>query len=196
MLFERASIKVLSLWCPFLNVPPKEKKRRGHLYQSLPIKKVDIDGPSEYYDHLAAICDYLEITLNPDICVQRWGKCVIPGDITLRSRMSEEAGWASRSSRYFEAQEEGSIFGEALAFYYLPEQDHRFVVYHQLVETVDVLGRWCGVWSEDCMVLNISSITKLVGIWKYGLKVHILRKHAGLEMLDAEEYGTEEQQEE
>ena len=64
------------------------------------------------------------------------------------------------------------------------------------METVDVLGRWCGVWSEDCMVLNISSITKLVGIWKYGLKVHILRKHAGLEMLDAEEYGTEEQQEE
>ena len=52
------------------------------------------------------------------------------------------------------------------------------------------------MWSEDCMVLNISSITKLVGIWKYGLKVHILRKHAGLEMLDAEEYGTEEQQEE
>ena len=92
MLFERASIKVLSLRYPFLNVPPKEKKRRGHLYQSLPIKKVDIDGPSEYYDHLAAICDYLKITLNPDICVQRWGKCVIPGDITLRSRMSEEAG--------------------------------------------------------------------------------------------------------
>jgi hypothetical protein len=113
--------------------------------------------------------------------------CVIPGEITLRSRISEELGQASRSSRYFEAQGEGPIFGEALAFYFLPDNGWSLVVYHQLVKTIDVLGRWCGEWSKDCMVLKISSLTKLVGIWKWeqGLepRVHILRKHAGLDIV-------------
>lgn len=59
---------------------------------SIAIKKVEIDHPSDHYDHLAAICDYLGIVLDTTIPIQRWGKCVIPGDITLRSRMSEEVG--------------------------------------------------------------------------------------------------------
>jgi hypothetical protein len=195
MLYERASIKVLSLQFPFLNISPKEKRKRGHLHQSLPIKKVEIDHPSEYYDHLATICDYLEVTLDTDINIQRWGKCVIPGDITLRSRISEEVGLASRSSRYFEAQKEGLIFGEALAFYTLPDKESSLVVYHELVEMVDVHGRWCGEWSEDFMVMETSSLSKLVGIWEYGQRVHILRKHVGLDLLDLEEYGMEEQEE-
>jgi hypothetical protein len=192
MLYERACIRVLTLRFPFLKISPKEKTRRGHLYQSLPIKKVEIDHPSEYYDHLAAICDYLGITLDTDISIQRWGKCVIPGDITLRSRMSEEAGQASRSSRYFESQEAELTFGEALAFYSLPDREKGFVVYHKLVETFDVHGRWCGKWSEDIMVMETSSLSKLVGIWKYGPRVHILRKHVGLDLLDLEEYEMEE----
>jgi hypothetical protein len=122
MLYERANNKVLTLHYPSISIPSKQKRKREHLYQSLSIKKAEIEGPSEYYDHLAAICDYLEVTMDLDLAVQRWGKCVIPGDITLRSRISEEVGQASRSSRYFEAQdEEGLIFGEALAFYFLPE---------------------------------------------------------------------------
>jgi hypothetical protein len=36
---------------------------------------------------------------------------------------SEKAGAASRSSRYFEAQEGGFIIGGALAFYSVPEPD-------------------------------------------------------------------------
>jgi hypothetical protein len=122
------------------------------------------------------------------------GKVQNSKDITLRSRLSEEAGAASRSSRYFEAQEGGFIIGEALAFYSVPEHDCNLVVYNQLEETVDVLNRWCGKWSEDCEVLETSSITQLVGVWEWKSKVHILRKHAGLEMLDAEE-GVEEQEE-
>ena len=47
---------------------------------------------------------------------------MIPGGITLRSRMSEKAGQASRSSRYFEAKlEKQLIFGEAIAFYFIPD---------------------------------------------------------------------------
>jgi hypothetical protein len=194
MLYERACIRVLTLRFPFLKISPKEKTKRGHLYQSLPIKKVEIDHPSEYYDHLATICDHLEIMLDTDISIQRWGKCVIPGDITLRSRMSEEAGQASRSSRYFEAQEVGLTFGEALAFYTLPDRGKSLVVYHKLVNTVDVHGRWCGEWSEDLMVMETSRLSKLVGIWEYRQRVHILRKHVGLDLLDLED-GMEEQEE-
>ncbi len=79
--------------------------------------------------------------------------------------MSEEAGLASRSSRYFEAQEEGPIFGQAIAFYSLSEYNYSLVVYHQLVERVDVLGRWSGEWSEDYMVLKTSSL----GVEEYGI---------------------------
>jgi hypothetical protein len=193
MLFERANTKALTLHYPSLIICPKEKRKREHLYQLLSIKKAEIESPSEYYDHLAAIWDYLEVHFDMEIKMQRWGKCILPRDVTLRSKISEEAGLASRSSRYFEAQ--GSIFGEALAFYSLPDDNCSLVVYHQLVETVDVLGRWCGEWSKDYMVLETSSLTALVGVWEWELRVHILRKHTGLEMLDAEEYGVEEEEE-
>jgi hypothetical protein len=123
MLYERACIRVLSLRFSSLKIPPKEKRDRGHLYQSIAIKKVEIAHPSDHYHHLAAIFDHLETPLDPAVPIQRWGKCVIPGDMTLRSRMSEEVGRASRSSRYFEAQGKSDsdepVFGEALAFYSL-----------------------------------------------------------------------------
>ncbi|KAH8999573.1 hypothetical protein EDB92DRAFT_1756576, partial [Lactarius akahatsu] len=102
----------------------------------------------------------------------------------------------SRSSRHFEAQgEEGPIFGEALAFYFLQDYGYSLVVYHELEGMRNVLGRWCGEWSEECMVLKTSSIITLVGIWAWGSKVHILRKHPGLDMLSSSEHGIEEQDE-
>ena len=196
MLFERANNKALILHYPCLKIIQK-KKEKAHLYQSLPIKKGELEGPSEYYNHIAAICDYLEIPLNIDIKTKRWGKCIIPGGITLRSRMSENAGQASRSSRYFEVEEKKQlIFGEAIAFYFLPDHDCNLVVYDELVNTFDVHGRWCGEWSTECMVLKTASITKLVGIWEHNSQVHILRRHAGLDMLTGEEYGVEEEIEE
>jgi hypothetical protein len=198
MLYERASIRVLTLRFPDLKIPPKEKRKRGHLYQIMAIKPVEINSPSDHYDHLAVIFDYLNIPMNTDIPIHRWGKCVIPKDITLRSRMSEEVGQTSRSSRYFEAQgadSEELIFGEALAFYSLEmaEKEYNFVVYHELLKTHDVHGRWCGKWSEDPVAMETSSISKLVGIWKYRERVHILRRHVGLDLLDLEEYGMEEE---
>lgn len=156
---------------------------------------MEITSPSEHYDHLAAICDFFEFPLDTDMPIVRWGKCVIPGDITLRSRISEEAGLASRSSRYFESQGGGLVFGEALAFYHLPQNDCSVVVYHELVNMVDVMGRSCGEWSEEFMVMETFRITKLVGIWEYGPRVHILRKHVGLDLLDVEEDEIEEQEE-
>ena len=197
MLFERANGKVLRLRYPSLAICPKEKRRRGHLYQSIHVTRAEMNGPSEHYHHLAAICDYLQVRFDLDLPLQRWGKCIIPGDVTLRSKLSELRGQASRSCRYFEAQKEDvPVFGEALAFYFLPNHDCSLVVYHELVDKDKVLGRWFGEWSKDHMVMETSSVSKLVGIWRWKQRVHILRQHAGLEMLDVEEYGTEEQEEE
>jgi hypothetical protein len=168
------------------------------LYQSIRFKKVKVDQPSDHYDHLAAIFDYLGTALDTTLPFQRWGKCVIPADITLRSRMSKEVGQASRSSRYFKAQEgDEPIFGEALAFYSLQQADTEYslVVYHKLLKTHDVYGRWCGKWSKDPIVMETYRLSKLVGIWKHKERVHVLRRHVGLDLLDLEAYGMEEQEE-
>ncbi len=125
--------------------------------------------------------------------IQRLGKCKIPGDITLRSRISEQPGQASRSSRYFETEED---VGEASAFYLLPDHGFNLVVYHQLVEKTNVLGRLCGVLSEDFMVLETSCLKKLVGVWEWESKIHVLRKHAGLEMLHVEAFEEDDIEEE
>ena len=82
-----------------------------------------------------------------------------------------------------------------MAFYYLPEQDCSLVVYHELIEKDRIFGRWFGEWSKDYMVMKTSSISKLVGIWRWEQRVHILRQHAGLEMLNVENYEIEEQEE-
>ena len=197
MLFERANGKVLRLKYPSLVICPKEKRQKGHLYQSLLITTAEMNGPSEYYHHLAAICDHLPIEFDLNMPLQRWGKHTILGDVTLRSKISELRGQASRSSRYFEVETKHEpVFGEALAFYYLPEQDCSLVVYHELIEKDRIFGRWFGEWSKDYMVMKTSSISKLVGIWRWEQRVHILRQHADLEMLNVENYEIEEQEEE
>ncbi len=61
MLFERANNKVLALRYPFISIPPKVTKGRQHLYQTLEFTKAEIENPSEYYDHLTAMCHYLSI---------------------------------------------------------------------------------------------------------------------------------------
>ena len=200
MLYERACIKVLNLQFPFLMLSPKEKRDSRHLYQSIAIKQGEIDHPSEFYKHLAAICDCLQMPFDTSIPIQRWGKCIISGDITLRSRISENAGRASRSSRYFETHETDSeelIFGEALAFYSVQwaESEYSLVVYHKLLKTQDIYRRCCGEWSNDPVAMKTSRLNKLIGIWNYKERVHVLRKHVGLDLLDYEEDMLEEQEE-
>ena len=191
MLCERANNKVLLLKYSCLALPKSNRKEKS-LFQSLPIRGVERDNPSEYFKHLCAICDYLQIDFDMELKIERWGKCLISEGVTLRSRISEDAGQASRSSRYFEVKEDRLIFGEAMAFYFMPDHDCSLVVYSPLVNTVEVLRRWHGEWSEDFAVLKTSSLSKLVGVWVRESRVHILRKHAGMDMLNAEEYGVEE----
>jgi hypothetical protein len=69
------------------------------------------------------------------------------------------------------------------------------VVYHKLLKTHDVYGRWCGKWSKDHVVMETYRLSKLVGIWKHKERDHVLRRHVGLDLLDLEAYGMEEQEE-
>jgi hypothetical protein len=59
-----------------------------------------------------------------------------------------------------------------------------------------VLKRWYGKWAKKYKVLDTSDITKLVGIWIFDSRVHVLRRHAGLDMLAVEEEEIEEEEEE
>ena len=89
------------------------------------------------------------------------------------------------------------VFGKALAFYSVQRADiqYSFVVYNKLLETQDVYGRVCGRFSEDPIAMETFRITKLIGIWKYEERVHILRRHVGLDLLNLKEDGMEEQEE-
>jgi len=51
------------------------------------------------------------------------------------------------------------------------------------------------MWSKEYRVFETADIIKLVGIWRYKSRVHILRQHAGLDMLNAEEEIEEEEEE-
>ncbi|KAH9022211.1 hypothetical protein EDB85DRAFT_1871470 [Lactarius pseudohatsudake] len=193
ILFERATTKMLTLKYPVLSIPGKEKRQKEHLFQSLPIRKTDKEGGTDFYTHLKAICGCLDVR---DLKVQRWGKCTIKEGVTLRSRISELRGQSSLSSRYFEAQRDiqakRPTWGEALAFYSVPEHNLCLVVYCPVVEVFGVVGRWCGRWSEEIRVMETSRLMNLIGIWEFESRVHILRRHPGLDMLSAEECGFEE----
>jgi hypothetical protein len=71
MLCERANNRVLTLKYPCLITPPKNKRKEKSLYQSLPIRKAERDNPSEYYKHLATICDYLGIDFDMGLIMER-----------------------------------------------------------------------------------------------------------------------------
>jgi hypothetical protein len=194
IIFERATVKMLTLKYPVLSIAGKEKRQREDLHQPLNIRKAEKREGTEFHTHLNAICEHFDMHFNWDIKVQRWGKCTIKG-VTLRSRISELRGQASRSSRYFEANRgihaKRPTFGEALAFYSAPEYNLFLVVYRPVVEKFGVVGRWGGEWSEEIRVMETSCLISLIGIWEYESRVHILRKHPGLDMLSPDECGFE-----
>lgn len=89
------------------------------------------------------------------------------------------------------------MFGEALAFYTVvevPDADAELlVVYRPLVELHQVLRRWQGTWAAEIATARVSSIEAIVGIWE-GIrtkKIHVLRKHPGLDLLSDTERGNQ-----
>lgn len=88
-------------------------------------------------------------------------------------------------------------FGEALAFYTIagvPDAEAELlVVYRPIVEMQQVLRRWRGTWSDSIGTARVSSIQAIVGIWAGPRtnKVHVLRKHPGLDLLSEMERGNQ-----
>jgi hypothetical protein len=93
-----------------------------------------------------------------------------------------------------EETNEAPLFGEALAFYELLQENNEiFVVYRRMTNQVKVLNMWRGTWSQDISVLPVKNITDKIGIWEMPHAANayvsswILQKHPGLGMLSAAE---------
>lgn len=89
-------------------------------------------------------------------------------------------------------------FGEALAFYTIAGVEHTeeelLVVYHPVTEVQQVLRRWQGRWSDAICTARVSSIQSIIGIWvgQRTNRVHILRKHPGVDLLNEMERANED----
>lgn len=94
------------------------------------------------------------------------------------------------------------LFGEAIAFYTVTTRSTTepevLVAYRPLIHLHQVLRRWQGIFSEEIVIAKALSIEAIIGIWE-GIrtkKVHILRKHPGVDLLKSTEQddGSEEEE--
>jgi hypothetical protein len=204
ILLERELVKFLLLYYPSLEPPSAHRSNISpntyKLQNQIKILKKERNVNHDFYSHLHAICLWMNQDFDVELELRRWGKICLPGGNILRSRLSETRGnYPARSARYFEAQKSGiahPVFGEALAFFEVVEEDKWLVVYHPLVNCQSIFGKWRGTWSKSIEVLPTSTICSIVGIWTYFDKVYVLRKHPGLTMLSEEENGQESEENE
>lgn len=69
------------------------------------------------------------------------------------------------------------------------ESPSLYVVYRPIIDLSLVLRRWQGRWSSEVSVLAATALKAIIGIWEYGGRVHILRKHPALSSLTEFELG-------
>lgn len=198
IIYEKELVKILLLQYPSLDLSTtsqsKASKRIHTPHNRFKILKKERKNDQKFRSYLHAICLWLKIDFSLELAMERWGKIRLPGDILLRSRLSEMHGkLPSRSARYFEAKAKGGepIFGEALAFFEVFEPKQLLAVYHPISKCQQTLKKWRGEWSEKIEVLAASTIHSLIGIWSHESRVYILRKHPGLNLLSEEESGRE-----
>jgi hypothetical protein len=196
IIYERELVKLLLLYYPILQSCPPLPSKDMKLLQEIKILKKEQASSESFLKQLHAICLWLDKDFDSALELHRWGKVRVPRGAVLRSQLSETRGkLPARVARYFEADVDGKvIFGEALAFFEVVETHQFIMVYHPLVKVNKVLNVWRGVWSDDIEVLPVSALHGLVGIWCLGESEHIyvLRKHPGLSILNQEECGQEE----
>ncbi|KZP09685.1 hypothetical protein FIBSPDRAFT_914023 [Athelia psychrophila] len=183
---EREMVKLLALQIPSLDSPkqaPTPSKTR--VFSKVKIQKKYSASDEQLEQHL------------------QWGKVSFRNKSTLNSRLSEmRSEVAGRSTRFFELHNihDNSIpsFGEALAFYTVASvpdtEEELLVVYHPVTEVQQVLRRWQGRWSDTICTARVSSIQSIVGIWvgQQTNRVHILRKHPGVDLLNEMERGNQD----
>jgi hypothetical protein len=214
---DKQSVRLLHLVYPTISSAPEAAKApKASLFTKVPITQRQRREDDVIKAHIEAIQSYLGVEADDSLFqIMRWGKCTLSNNNTLTSQLFELSKKStSRSSRYFEAhpkqglqprnqpmhdteienEEVEPIFGEALAFYtdtQSAEANFSLVVYHPLIETCKLFGRWYGKWSPLLCVLETSAIASLIGTWTYNNNVHILRRHPGLTLLTLDECGIE-----
>ncbi|KAI0037490.1 hypothetical protein FA95DRAFT_1506916 [Auriscalpium vulgare] len=194
IIYERELLRLLLLHVPSLQPQTKDKPKRIFI-KEVRILKSDIKKPaSKINTYISAICQYIGQSTNQTPDLQQWAKHVLPNKHTLTSELFESLSTLSniRSSKFFEATEEGStipIFGRAVAFFEVLETAQKLVVFYPMINLKQSFNRWKGNWSPTIQVCSVSQIRHMVGVIQYEDRVHILRKHPGLSMLTPEELG-------
>lgn len=210
------SVRLLTLLYPELIEATKPGKTG--LFIKIRISWETEYAPGEpFFSHMEAICQFLCKPLNSlanGVHVSRFGGLILPSH-TLSSKLSDsrtasQSIASKRLHRCFEATPDSDgasqaatssmetlpIFGEALAFFQLPDSVYRepLLVYHPF----QLMGRPYetikGVWQPELAVLPISHINAVVAKWEpndLNNKVYILRKHPALDWLTPEERGIE-----
>src|ERR1700721_120987 len=162
LIYERELVKLLLLYHPSLQCEPKSSNKTGMFGKAKILKREKADG-QDFYQHLYAICFWLNKEFDPDLDLCRWGKIYLPNKQVLSSKLSETRGGIfKRSSRYFEVQRDETsqpVFGEALAFYKVVATNDLLVVFHPLHNPQKILKRWRGKWSDDIHVLEVTKIS-------------------------------------
>jgi hypothetical protein len=191
LFYEKQLVKLLLLHYPDLSLSSSTSKAvdKSPFFSRVAIRKKEKVAGQPFYKHLQSIFSLIRDLgqFDPMLKVQRFGKLHTPNGATISSRLSEEnRKTGTRSSRYFEAKGQSShkpIFGEALAYYHIEDNNAKIVVYHPLTSATHKLNKWVGKWSEEIAVLPISEVINLVGIWAHNNNIYILQKHPSLDWL-------------
>lgn len=193
LILERELVKLLRLYHPQLDSHKQTLTVAGITpFTMVKVKKRERQPDNPTALHISAICASLNIPSDLTIPLSRWAKLHLPNGRRLSSLCL--ANQPARVSYHFQAQGSPShpIFGRAIGFFQVDGKP-LLVLFNCLVNIRQNLNRWAGTWSKDISVLPATDVIDLVGVfnWK-DQRVHILQKHAGLEMLGQWERRNEE----
>ncbi|KAI0039342.1 hypothetical protein FA95DRAFT_1504300 [Auriscalpium vulgare] len=191
IIWERELMRVLLLHEPSLAYVKPETKKKTFIREVAIKKSERKNQTSEFWSHLSAICKYRKHPIDTNLELCRWAKYSIPNKKTLTSKLFETLGKpVTRSSKHFEAvvdERENPVFGQALAYYEVVGTSEAYVVFIPLIDCKLHLKRWKGKWGKAIEALPVKLIQNLIGTVEFECRVHILRKHPGLHILNLDE---------
>ncbi|KAJ8514956.1 hypothetical protein ONZ45_g7563 [Pleurotus djamor] len=197
IILDQEIAKCLLLYYPDLDVNRRQTPPpRLRVFSQLQFNLRDLQEYSELSQHLPILSYFTHTTFGQiaslkDITsrLSRWGKLQLANGNTLQSQMRESTVKnLTRSSRYFEGIVDGrSVFGEAIVFYLVRSTKQILVVCREIKKVELVMDIWLrGSFSLDLSVYDAAMISpSLIGIWQYGERVYIIRKHAAQALLTA-----------
>jgi hypothetical protein len=192
LIFERELLKVLLLYYPELDL--REPETEGKLLLPLSqkkIRKTERKNHTALANHISALCTWLGEPYSLDIVLKRWSKLqLVNGDVLSSLSLENQP---DRVSNFFQTKGPVPVFGYAVGFFQVHNNDQTLVLFHYLANAKLELGtHWVGQWSKDLSVIPASEVDSIVSIWMWNEnRIYILQKHPGLGFLTSEERGVE-----